>query len=65
MDYSVGSTFYGFKGFLDNVLSGLGQHLYGHILRNHIFLDQGAHKFVLGFGGCWETYFDLFETDVY
>ena len=52
MDHSVGSTFYGFKGFLDNVLSGLGQYLDGHILRNEILLDQGAQKFIFCLRGC-------------
>ena len=30
--------------FTDNMLSGLGQYLDGHILRNEILLDQGAQE---------------------
>ena len=39
MDDCVWSTFYCFKGFLDDMLSCLGQNLDGNIVRNHIAVD--------------------------
>ena len=40
MDNGVGSAFDRLKSPLDNMLSRLGEHLDGHIVRNHILLDQ-------------------------
>ena len=39
MNDCVRSTFYRFKGFLDDMLSCLGQNLDGNIVRNHIAVD--------------------------
>ena len=63
VDDGVGGTLAGIEGLADDVLPALGQHLHGHIFRNHVVLNQGAQKLVFGFGGGGEAYLDLFEAD--
>ena len=55
----------GFKGLSDNVITALCQNLHRHIIRNHIFIDQLAQKFIFGFTGSRETDFNLLEADLY
>ena len=57
------STFDCLEGFTDNMLSGLGQYLDGHILRNEILLDQSTQKFIFCLRGCRKTNLDLFKTN--
>ena len=40
MDDRLRRALYGFKSLADDMLPGLGQHLDGHIVRDHISLDQ-------------------------
>ena len=61
----MGCTLHRFKGLLDNVLSGLSQHLNGNIRGDHISLDQGADKIIFRVGGCRESHFDFLKSDVY
>lgn len=51
------------KGPVDDVLSGLSQHLHGHIVGDQILLDQGSQKLILGFRRGREADFNLFESD--
>ena len=62
MDNGPGRAFHRLKGFADNVISGLGQYLNGHILRDHIPLDQRPHKLILRIGSRREAHFDLLKT---
>ena len=39
------------KGLADNMFPGLGQHLDGHIVRNHVPLYQGTDEIVFRVGG--------------
>lgn len=36
------------KGLFNDMRAGLGQHLYRHIVRNAVLLDQGAQKLIFG-----------------
>ena len=47
------------------MVTALGQHLNGDIVRDAVAIDQGAQEVVLGLGRCRESDFDLFETDLY
>ena len=53
-----------FKGLLNDMLSGLGQHLNGDILGNHIALNQCTDKIVLCIGGGREAHFNLLKSDL-
>ena len=64
MYHCVGRTLHRIEGLADDVLSGLGQHLDGHILRDHLSLDQCADKIVLRVGGSGEAHLDLLEADL-
>ena len=51
-----------FKGLADDVIPGLGQHLDGHILRDHISFDQRAYKLIFRVGGRRKSHFDLLKA---
>ena len=65
VDHCAGGTLDSLKGLADNVVAALGQHLHGHILRDHVFLDQGTQELVLGIAGGGETHLDLLEADLH
>ena len=54
-----------FEGLIDDVRPGLGQYLYGHIIRNQILVDQLTQEFIFRLRSSRETDFDFLETDVY
>ena len=47
------------------MVTALGQHLNGDVVRDAVAIDQGAQEVVLGLGRCRESDFDLFEADLY
>ena len=52
------------KGFPDNMLPGLGQHLYRHIIRYHIPLDQRPQELILRIGSRRKSHLNLFKADL-
>ncbi len=65
MDHRVRRSFDSLKGFLDNVLSCLCQHLYRHIVGYHLPLDQSAHKLILRLRCRRKTYLDFLESNLH
>ena len=65
VDHRPGSALDGLKGLADDVVTALGQHLYGDILGDHVLFDQGAQELVLGVAGGREAHLDLLEADLY
>ena len=65
MDHRAGGTLDSLKSLADDVVTALGQHLHGHVLRDHVFLDQGTQELVLGIAGGGETHLDLLEADLH
>ena len=57
-------SLYSFEGTFDDVLSCLCQYLDSHVIRDHVFLDQGTHELVLCLRCCRESDFDLFESHI-
>ena len=55
----------GLEGAADEVLSGLYQHLNGHVVGDVSTLDQGADELVLRLGGGGEPHLDLLDADVH
>ena len=64
MNDRAGCALASIKGFADDVLPALGQHLNRHILRNHAVLDQSPEEFILRLGCCREAYLNLLETNI-
>ena len=64
MNDGTGGTLAGLEGFADDMLPALGQHLHRHILRNHLFLDQGPQKGVFRLRGRGEAHLDLFKSNL-
>ncbi len=62
MNHGLLRSLKGLKGLADNVLSGLGQYLDGHIVRNQILLNQGSEKCILCLGSRRKSYLDLLKT---
>ena len=65
MDHRVRRSLDRLKGPLDDVLSGLRQHLYRHIIRDHVLLDQRPHKLILCLRSRRKSHFDLLKSDIY
>ena len=65
MDHRMRRTLNSFKCLLNNMLSCLSQYLNGHIIWDHILLNQRSHELVLGIGCCRESNLDLFKSDIY
>ena len=59
----AGCALAGIKGFADDVLPALGQHLHRHILGNHVVFDQGSQELVFRFGGGREADLDFLKTN--
>ena len=64
MHHCMRRTLQCIEGLADNMLSCLRQYLNGHILRNHISLDQCTDEIVLCIGGSGESHLDLLEPDL-
>ena len=52
----------GFKGASDQMLTGLHQHLDGHVVGNEVVFDNVPHEIKIGLGGRGETHLNLFVT---
>ena len=65
MDHGPGRALHGLKGLADDMVAALGQHLHGHILGDHVVLDQSAQKGVLRLAGGGEAHLDLLEADLH
>ena len=63
VDDRAGRTLDGLEGAADDVVAALGQHLHGHVVGDHILLDEGAQELVLGLAGGREADLDLLEAD--
>ena len=61
----VRRTFHRLKRLFDDMFSRLCQHLHGHVIRDHIPLDQRAHKVKFCLGSRRKSYFDLLKPDLY
>ena len=62
MNNGVLYTLQSLKGFLYNMLTGLGQHLNRYIIRNKIILYQFAQEGVLRLGSSREPNFDFLKA---
>ncbi len=65
MHHRMGRSLHRLKGLSDNMFPGLGQHLNGHILGDHIPLNQSPDKIVLRVGGCRKTHLYLLEANLH
>ena len=65
MEDNVLGSVYGLKGLADQMLSGLDQHLDGHVVGDVAALNEGADKLIFGLGGGGEAHLDLFHTDIH
>ena len=65
MHHRMGRSLHRLKGLSDDMLPGLGQHLDGHILRDHLPLDQLPKKPVLRIGGRREADLDLLKSHLH
>ena len=65
MHHRMGRSLHCLKGLADNMFSGLGQHLDGHIVRNHVPLYQGTDEIVFRVGGSGKSHLDLLEADLH
>ena len=54
-----------FKGFLNDMLPCLGQHLNGHIIGNQVLLDQFAKECIFCLRSRGKSYLNLFKSDLY
>ena len=52
----------GREGLADNVLSCLGEHLDGDVVRDQVLFDQGPQKDIFRFGGRREADFDFLKA---
>ena len=53
------------KGTLELLGTALHQHLYGHIIRDHLPLDQLTQEVILDLGCCREAHLDFLEAQLY
>ena len=65
MDDGAGHAFQRFESATNQVLTRLGQHLYGHVVGNTVFLDELAHEVELDLRGRRKADFDFLETDLH
>ena len=65
MDDGVLDALQGLEGLADDVLPGLGQYLDGHVVGNHVVLDEVAQEFVFRFRRRREAYFDFLKAHGY
>lgn len=63
MDDGARRTLNGLKCFTDDMVTALGQHLNGDVVRDAVAIDQGAQKVVLGLGRCREADLNLLKAD--
>ena len=62
MNDGTGRALHGLKGFANDMVAALGEHLHGHILGDHILLDQRAQKLVFGFARRRKSHLDLLKA---
>ena len=60
----VGRPLDGLKCLFYNMFSRLGEHLHGHVLGNHVPLNQRAHKLVFGLRRGGESHLDFLKADI-
>ena len=60
----TGYTFQGFKSAAHQMLTCLGQHLHGHVIRNALFLDELAHEVELDLRSRRKAHFNFLEADL-
>ena len=65
MHHRVGRSLNRLKGLLNDMLPRLGQHLDGHILRNHVPLYKFSHKTVLCFRSRRKSHLDLLKAHLH
>ena len=65
MHHRMGRSLHRLKGLFDDMFSGLGQYLNGHILRNHVPLDEFTQETVFRFRGRRKSHFDLLEAHLH
>ena len=65
MHYRVGRSLYRLKGLFNDMFSGLGQYLNGHILRNHLPLNELTQETVLRLRGSRKSNFNLLEAHLH
>ena len=53
------------EGTLELLGTALHQHLYGHIIRDHLPLDQLTQEVILDLGRCREAHFDFLKAHGY
>ena len=63
VDDGARRTLNGLKCFTDDMVTALGQHLNGDIVRDAVAIDQGAQEVVLGLGRCREADLNLLKAD--
>ena len=65
MHHRMGSPLHRLEGLADDMFPGLGEHLDGNILGNHVPLDESTDKIVLRIGGSRKSHLDLLEADLH
>ena len=63
-DYIFGSL-YCLKGFLDNMFSGLSQHLDRHVVRDQVLFNQGTEEGIFRFGSGRKSYLNLLKSNLH
>ena len=63
--HRVGRALYRLESLLYNMLSRLGQHLDGHVLGNHVMLDQSADEIEFCLGSRRKTHLNFLEADLH
>ena len=53
------------EGTLELLGTALHQHLYGHIIRDHLPLDQLTQEVILDLGCCRKAHLDFLEAQLY
>ena len=64
MNDHVLRPFDGLKGFPDQMLSGLYQHLHRHVLRDQVLLNERPQDLIFRFGGRGKAHLDLLKADI-
>ena len=64
MDDGPGCALDRLEGAADDMVAALGQHLHGDIVGDHVLLDEGAQKLILGVAGGRKAHLDLLEADL-
>ena len=65
VDDSLFETSEALEGTLELLGTALHQHLYRHIIRDHLPLDQLTQEVILDLGRCREAHLDFLEAQLY